>query len=42
MGIVSKEGQSIQTDGTTVNVKDRPYFKKSNGRKEYYIWAYSK
>ncbi|HCL4436639.1 TPA: methyl-accepting chemotaxis protein [Clostridium botulinum] len=29
MGIVSKEGQSIQTDGTTVNVKDRPYFKKA-------------
>ncbi|MBD5640624.1 methyl-accepting chemotaxis protein [Clostridium botulinum] len=29
MGIVSKEGQSIQTDGTTVNIKDRPYFKKA-------------
>ncbi|MCR1975792.1 methyl-accepting chemotaxis protein [Clostridium sporogenes] len=29
MGIVSKEGQSIQTDGTAVNIKDRPYFKKA-------------
>ncbi|WP_434304641.1 methyl-accepting chemotaxis protein [Clostridium botulinum] len=33
MGIVSKEGQSIQTDGTTVNIKDRPYFKKAMERK---------
>ncbi len=29
MGIVGKGGQSIQTDGTTVNIKDRPYFKKA-------------
>ncbi|EKS4343973.1 methyl-accepting chemotaxis protein [Clostridium sporogenes] len=29
MGIVGKRGQSIQTDGTTVNIKDRPYFKKA-------------
>ncbi|AUM95589.1 TPA: methyl-accepting chemotaxis protein [Clostridium botulinum] len=29
MGIVDKGGQSIQTDGTTVNIKDRPYFKKA-------------
>ncbi|AVQ46410.1 methyl-accepting chemotaxis protein [Clostridium botulinum] len=29
MGIVGKEGQSIQTDGTAVNIKDRPYFKKA-------------
>ncbi|NFA22114.1 methyl-accepting chemotaxis protein [Clostridium botulinum] len=29
MGIVGKDGQSIQTDGTTVNIKDRNYFKET-------------
>ncbi|MBY6950515.1 methyl-accepting chemotaxis protein [Clostridium botulinum] len=29
MGIVGKNGQSIQTDGTTVNIKDRNYFKET-------------
>ncbi|KRU24515.1 methyl-accepting chemotaxis protein [Clostridium botulinum] len=29
MGIVGKNGQSIQTDGTTVNIKDRDYFKET-------------
>ncbi|APH20732.1 methyl-accepting chemotaxis protein [Clostridium botulinum] len=29
MGIVDKNGQSIQTDGTTVNIKDRNYFKET-------------
>ncbi|PIH05724.1 methyl-accepting chemotaxis protein [Clostridium combesii] len=29
MGIVGKYGQSIQTDGTTVNIKDRDYFKEA-------------
>ncbi|ACA53970.1 methyl-accepting chemotaxis protein [Clostridium botulinum] len=29
MGIVGKDGQSIQTDGTTVNIKDRDYFKEA-------------
>ncbi|EJO5346810.1 methyl-accepting chemotaxis protein [Clostridium botulinum] len=29
MGIVNKDGQSIQTDGSVANIKDRPYFKKA-------------
>ncbi|KEJ01036.1 chemotaxis protein [Clostridium botulinum A2B7 92] len=29
MGIVGKDGQSIQTDGTTVSIKDRDYFKEA-------------
>lgn len=29
MGIVGKNGQSIETDGTTVNIKDRDYFKET-------------
>ncbi|SQC01151.1 PDC sensor domain-containing protein [Clostridium tetanomorphum] len=29
MGIVNKEGKSTQTDGTIVDIKDRPYFKKA-------------
>ncbi|MFV3012040.1 methyl-accepting chemotaxis protein [Clostridium botulinum] len=29
MGIVGKDGQSIQTDGTTVNIKNRNYFKET-------------
>ncbi len=28
-GIVSKDGQSVQTDGSKVNIKDRDYFKKA-------------
>ncbi len=33
MGIANKSGQSIQTDGTTINIKDKSYFEKAiNGK----------